>query len=118
MLLVLQACAGRPIPVLPQHTFPGNVILSSRATSGLSPPVQPDPELEKLCLAHITNAAKNVFAVLDSLPEKGGNFRGEDDEQDNFVGEPRFCCRGPLFPLLRTSQFEGRIPICFIMSHH
>lgn len=45
--------AGRPIPVLAQHTFPGNVILASRATSGLAPPSLPDPELEKLCLAHL-----------------------------------------------------------------
>jgi len=48
--------AGRPIPVLAQHTFPGNVILSARATSGLAPPSLPDAELEKLCLAHLAGA--------------------------------------------------------------
>ena len=67
----VQTCAGRPIPVLPQHTFPGNVILSTRATSGLSPPVDLDPELEKLCLAHITAAARNAFAALASKLESG-----------------------------------------------
>ena len=76
----------RPIPVLPQHTFPGNVILSSRATSGLSPPVVPDLELEKLCVGHITAAAKGVLAALDSLPERGGSMRGEDDDSDGFTG--------------------------------
>lgn len=52
-----QVSAGRPIPILAQHTFPGNVILSSRATSGLAPPSLPDPELDKMCLAHLAGAA-------------------------------------------------------------
>jgi hypothetical protein len=51
-----QVSAGRPIPVLAQHTFPGNVILSARATSGLAPPSLPDAELERLCLAHLAGA--------------------------------------------------------------
>ena len=84
--MLLQACAARPIPVLPQHTFPGNVILSSRATSGLSPPVHPDPELEKLSLAHITAAARSVFTAVDSMPQKGAAAREADDEQENFAG--------------------------------
>ena len=52
-----QVSAGRPIPILAQHTFPGNVILSPRATSGLAPPSLPDSELEKMCLAHLAGAA-------------------------------------------------------------
>lgn len=83
-----QVCAGRPIPVLPQHTFPGNVILSSRATSGLSPPVLHDPELEKLCLGHLHSAAKSVFAAVDSQADRGSSVRGSEDEEDSFVGEP------------------------------
>lgn len=63
-----QVSAGRPIPVLPQHTFPGNVVLSSRATSGLSPPVLSDTELEKLCLGHMAAAAKEALNALGDVP--------------------------------------------------
>lgn len=54
--------------MLPQHTFPGNVVLSSRATSGLSPPVLPDAELEKLCLGHMASAAKDALNALGDVP--------------------------------------------------
>jgi hypothetical protein len=67
-LCPLQVSAGRPIPVLPQHTFPGNVVLSSRAISGLSPPVLPDAELEKLCLGHLAAAAKDALNALAEVP--------------------------------------------------
>ena len=63
-----QVSAGRPIPVLPQHTFPGSVVLSGRATSGLSPPVHPDAELERLCLGHLAAAAKEALAALSDVP--------------------------------------------------
>lgn len=100
---LMQACAARPIPVLPQHTFPGNVILSSRATSGLSPPVNPDPELEKLSLAHITAASRNIFAALDSTPERGAAARGDDEEQDSFVGK----LSGYSSPILRSLYVDS-----------
>ena len=54
--------------MLPQHTFPGNVVLSSRATSGLSPPVLPDAELERLCLGHMAAAAKDALDALGDVP--------------------------------------------------
>ncbi|KAK9915634.1 hypothetical protein WJX75_001835 [Coccomyxa subellipsoidea] len=68
LLDAAQVSAGRPIPVLPQHTFPGNVVLSSRATSGLSPPVLPDAELERLCLGHMAAAAKDALDALGDVP--------------------------------------------------
>lgn len=71
--------------MLPQHTFPGNVILSSRATSGLSPPVIPDPELEKLCTAHLTAAAKSIFSALEGTPLRTVTVQGDDDERDSFA---------------------------------
>lgn len=88
--------------MLPQHTFPGNVILSSRASSGLSPPVQHDPELEKLCVGHITAAAKNVFSALEGLSEKKAAIRsGEDD--NNLVGEFFRACMTKICHLGRSS---------------
>ncbi|KAK9822709.1 hypothetical protein WJX81_005943 [Elliptochloris bilobata] len=68
LLDAAQVSAGRPIPVLAQHTFPGNVILASRATSGLAPPSLHDPELEKMCLAHLAAAAKEALAALPDAP--------------------------------------------------
>ena len=56
--------SGRAIPVLPQHTAPGDVILSSKASSGLSPPVHWDPELEKLSLAHLGAACREALAAV------------------------------------------------------
>lgn len=87
----MQISAGRPIPVLPQHTFPGNVILSSTATSGLSPPVVLDPELEKLSLGHLTAAAKNAITLLtdapsSSVPEAQQPADGDGDSSETFSG--------------------------------
>lgn len=65
-----QVSAGRPIPILAQHTFPGNVILSSRATSGLAPPSLPDPELEKMCLAHLAGAACSPVPHVERMWRK------------------------------------------------
>ena len=48
--------------------------------------MNPDPELEKLSLAHITAAARSIFTALDSAPERGAPPREPDDEQDNLVG--------------------------------
>ena len=59
--------------MLPQHTFPGNVVLSSRATSGLSPPVLPDAELERLCLGHMAAAAKDAFSALGDVPSSAAD---------------------------------------------
>ncbi len=60
----LQVSSGRAIPVLPHHTCPGNVILSSKASSGLSPPVHWDPEIEKLSLAHLGAACREALAAV------------------------------------------------------
>ncbi len=60
----LQISSGRAIPVLPHHTYPGNVILSSKASSGLSPPVHWDPEIEKLSLAHLGAACREALAAV------------------------------------------------------
>lgn len=68
-----QVSAGRPIPVLPQHTFPGNVVLSSRATSGLSPPVLPDLNLERLVLGHLAAAAKEALYALADAPSSASD---------------------------------------------
>ncbi|KAK9809260.1 hypothetical protein WJX72_012293 [[Myrmecia] bisecta] len=87
-----QASAGRPIPVLAQHTFPGNVILSSRAVSGLSPPSLPDAELERLCLAHLASAAKDALAALsdnyvaEAQPSRGSSMDSEEAEIQ--IGSP------------------------------
>jgi len=93
-----QVSAGRPIPVLPQHTFPGNVILSSRATSGLSPPVLPDAELEKLSLGHLSAAARSMFAALEAVggpPAPPLRSRGEDSDSDTMSGAIADCA--PLY---------------------
>ena len=60
----LQISSGRAIPVLPHHTYRGNVILSSKASSGLSPPVHWDPEIEKLSLAHLGAACREALAAV------------------------------------------------------
>lgn len=73
--------------MLPQHTFPGNVILSSRATSGLSPPVNADPELEKLSLTHITVAAKNAFAALAQNQQASQNTNRLSVEDSEAFGK-------------------------------
>lgn len=89
-----QVSAGRPIPVLPQHTFPGNVVLSSRATSGLSPPVLPDPNLEKLVLGHLAAAAREALSALADVPpgasDEGRAGRADTSDgsaSDQFSGE-------------------------------
>ena len=86
----LQTCAGRPIPVLPQHTFPGNVILSSRATSGLSPLVNSDPELERLSIIHITTAAKNAFAALAQSHNAASTSDPNVEASEGSFGLPHF----------------------------
>ena len=50
--------------MLPNHTAPGNVILSSKASSGLSAPVHWDLELEKLSLAHLGAACREALAAV------------------------------------------------------
>lgn len=62
--LALQTSAARAVPVLPNHTAPGNVILSSKASSGLSCPVHWDSELEKLSLAHLGAACREALAAV------------------------------------------------------
>ncbi|KAL0040215.1 hypothetical protein WJX77_000548 [Trebouxia sp. C0004] len=64
LLDAAQISSGRAIPVLPHHTYPGNVILSSKASSGLSPPVHWDPEIEKLSLAHLGAACREALAAV------------------------------------------------------
>ncbi len=59
--------------MLPQHTFPGNVVLSSRATSGLSPPVLPDLNLERLVLGHLAAAAKEALYALTDVPSSASD---------------------------------------------
>ena len=77
--------------MLPQHTFPGNVILSSRATSGLSPPVLPDAELEKLSLGYLAAAAKNALASLTDTPAAPEGRHSDDGESsEGFSGAA--CC--------------------------
>ncbi len=94
----LQVSAGRPIPVLPQHTFPGNVVLSSRATSGLSPPVLPDAEQEKLCLGHMAAAARDALNALGDVPSSAAeesrpsNADASDGSaSDHMSGEGQRC---------------------------
>lgn len=93
----LQVSAGRPIPVLPQHTFPGNVVLSSRATSGLSPPVLPDPNLEKLVLGHLAAAAREALNALADVPQ-GALDEGRTGRADASDGSA-------------SDQFSGSFPL-------
>lgn len=86
----VQGVAGRCIPVLPQHTFPGDVVISGRYAVGLAPPAVGDPELDKLCLGHLTAAARAAFAAAGSdahpppSPEDGRSTDG--DESDHLSG--------------------------------
>ena len=84
----MQAAAGRCIPVLAQHTYPGNVILSAgtgAGSVGLAPPATGDRELERLCLGHLTAAARSAFAGLADAPvspspEDGRSTDGDDSD--------------------------------------
>ena len=79
--------------MLPQHTFPGNVILSSRATSGLSPPVLPDAELEKLSLGYLAAAAKNALASLTDTPPAPEGRHSADGDGESSEGFSGAACR-------------------------
>ena len=81
--------------MLPQHTFPGNVILSSRATSGLSPPVLPDVELEKLSLGYLAAAAKNALASLTDTPAAPEGRHPADGDGESSEGFSGAACRPP-----------------------
>lgn len=63
-MVAVQVAAARAIPVLPNHTAPGDVILSSKASSGLTAPVQWDPEVEKLSLAHLGAACREALPAV------------------------------------------------------
>ena len=77
----VQVAAARAIPVLPKHTAPGDVILSSRASSGLTAPVQWDPEMEKLSLAHLGAACREALpAVVGPGAAQGSGQHALEEE--------------------------------------
>ena len=84
-------------------------MLSSRATSGLSPPVLPDANLEKLVLGHLAAAAREALSALADVPlgasDEGRAGRADTSDgsaSDQFSGEP---CRS-VMPYL-DSLFTG-----------
>ena len=114
-----QVSAGRPIPVLPQHTFPGNVVLSSRAASGLSPPVPPDAELERLCVAHLAAAARDALLALADAPSSsaddtrpGATDASDGSASDHMSGAPHVLhlLKGP-----RASPWFCRLDDCILL---
>ena len=104
MQVGMQGSAARAIPVLPNHTAPGNVILSNKASSGLTAPVHWDSELEKLSLAHLGAACREALAAVvgpgggqgiaqHALEEEHhispeGSHGSLDSNVDSVVGEP------------------------------
>ena len=89
----MQAVAGRSIPILAQQTFSGSVILGASSEGSLDRAAAPavgDRELERLCLGHLTAAARAALAVmpdapLSPSPEEGRSTDG--DESDALSGK-------------------------------
>lgn len=83
----LQVSAARAIPVLPNHTAPGDVILSSKASSGLTAPMHWDPELEKLSLAHLGAACREALAAVVGPGGGQGSAQHALDEEHRISPE-------------------------------
>ena len=66
--------------MLPNHTAPGNVILSSKASSGLTAPVHWDPELEKLSLAQLGAACREALAAVVGPGGQGSSQHALEEE--------------------------------------
>lgn len=62
----MQTAAGRPIPLLPQPSQPGSVIQAGAALTGLTGPVELDPELERMSIAYLNLAARDALPVVQS----------------------------------------------------
>jgi hypothetical protein len=62
-------------------------VLSSRATSGLSPPVLPDPSLEKLVLGHLAAAAREALHALADVPLTFTASEGRADASDGSASD-------------------------------
>lgn len=62
-------------------------MLSSRATSGLSPPVLPDPNLEKLVLGHLAAAAREALNALADVPLTFASSEGHADASDGSASD-------------------------------
>lgn len=59
-----QLAGQRPIPVLPEPTRSGDVVLDSQPSPGLACPIELDLELERMCLHHLARAA----AAMEWVP--------------------------------------------------
>ena len=80
-----QDAAGRPIPVLPRRSNPGFCIIASNAIATFTPPVRADPEVERLCLAHLSSTAKDASVVVTEID---GSSQ-DPGERDILIGETR-----------------------------
>ena len=97
-------------------------MLSSRATSGLSPPVLPDPSLEKLVLGHLAAAAREALSALADVPlgasDEGRAGRADTSDgsaSDQFSGEP---CRSvpPHLSMILTGGLLTAMPYGMCLS--
>ncbi len=71
--------------MLPRRSNPGFCIIAGNPVAAFTPPVQADPEVEKLCLAHLASTAKDASVVVTEID----GASQDPGERDILIGASR-----------------------------